>query len=169
MKVSTQGHFELWTLPQFGDRRPSPFLQTDFNNGQAQISPDGRWIAYVSNESGRDEVYVQRFPTTGAKRQISRDGGAQPRWKKSGGELFYLAPNQVLMSVSVKGDELLQASRPTALFRTRLEFLGLQGPYFMPGYDVTADGERFLVNAPPEHAVAPIDILLNWTAVLNKK
>jgi Tol biopolymer transport system component len=169
MIVGKEGRFELWVLPLFGDHRPFPFLQTEFNNGQAQVSPDGRWIAYTSNEAGRDEVYVQSFPTTGSKHQISREGGAQPRWRRNGGELFYLAPDRVLMAVPVKAGAPLQIGRPTALFRTRLEYLGLQGPFFMAGYDVTADGQRFLLNAAPEQVVVPIDVLLNWTAVLNKK
>jgi Tol biopolymer transport system component len=169
MILGRQGRFELWVLPLSGDRRPFPFLQTEFNNGQAQVSPDGRWIAYTSNEAGRDEVYVQSFPTAGSKRQVSTEGGAQPRWRRTGGELFYLAPDQVLMAVPVKDGPPLQVGRPTALFRTRLEFLGLQGPYFMAGYDVTADGQRFLLNMPPEQAVPPIEIVLNWTSVLNKQ
>jgi Tol biopolymer transport system component len=168
MIAGKEGRFELWVLPMFGDHRPFPFLQTEFNNGQAQISPDGRWIAYTSNEAGRDEVYVQSFPTTGSKHQISREGGAQPRWRRNGGELFYLAPDRVLMAVPVKAGAPLQIGRLTALFRTRLEYLGLQGPLFMAGYDVTADGQRFLLNAPPEQVAVPIDVLLNWTAVLNK-
>jgi len=163
------GRFELWVLPLFADRRPFPFLQTEFNNGQAQVSPDGRWIAYTSNEAGRDDVYVQSFPTAGSKHQVSRDGGAQPRWRRNGGELYYLAPDRVLMAVPVKDGAPLQIGSPTPLFRTRLEFLGLQGPYFMAGYDVTADGQRFLLNAPPEQVVPPIEVLLNWTAVLNKR
>ncbi len=169
MILSKLGRFELWVLPLSGDRRPFPFLQTEFNNGQAQVSPDGRWIAYTSNEAGRDEVYVQSFPTAGSKRQVSTEGGAQPRWRKTGGELFYLAPDQVLMAVPVKDGQPLQVGRPTALFRTRLEFLGLQGPFFMAGYDVTADGQRFLLNMPPEQVVPPIEIVLNWTSVLGRK
>jgi hypothetical protein len=102
-------------------------------------------------------------------RAVSREGSAQPRWRRNGGELFYLAPDRVLMAVPVKAGAPLQIGRPTALFRTRLEYLGLQGPLFMAGDDVTADGQRFLLNAPPEQVVVPIDVLLNWTAVLNKK
>ena len=168
MIVGNRGRFELWVLPLSGDRRPFPFLQTAFNNGQAQVSPDGRWIAYTSNESGRDEVYVQSFPTAGLKFQISRDGGAQARWRRSGGELFYLAPDRMLMAVPVNEGPRLTIGRPMPLFRTRLEFLGLQGPYFTAGYDVTPDGQRFLLKAPPEHVIPPIDIVLNWAALLSR-
>ncbi len=168
--ISPRGRFELWLLPRFGDRTPTAFLQSDANNGQAQVSPDSRWIAYTSNESGRDEVYVQSFPTPGSKRQISTEGGAQPRWRRSGGELYYLAPDRMLMAVPVKSEPAtLQVARPTSLFRTRLEFLGLQGPYFMPGYDVTPDGQRFLLNAPPAQVVPPIDVILNWSEELKQR
>ena len=166
--IATSGKFELWLLPRFGNRKPTPFLQTEANNGQAQVSPDGKWIMYTSNESGRDEVYVQSFPTPGSKHQVSIAGGAQARWRRSGGELFYLAPDRTLMAAPVTTGVTLQVGHPVPLFRTRLEFLGLQGPYFMPGYDVTADGKRFLLNAPPAQAVPPIDVILNWQEELKQ-
>ena len=109
------GRFELWVLPMFGNRQPFPFLQTAFNNSQAQISPDGRWIAYTSNEAGRDEVFVQSFPVAGSKYQVSREGGAQPRWKRSGGELFYLAPDQFRWPCLYQHHPL-RMGRPVALF-----------------------------------------------------
>ena len=86
---------DLWLLPVNGDRRPIPFLRTGFNQTQSQVSPNGRWIAYTSNESGGDEVYVESFPRPGSRYQVSTHGGVQPRWGAEGRELFYLASNQV--------------------------------------------------------------------------
>jgi hypothetical protein len=166
MIVGRTHHFELWVQPLSGDTRPSPFLQAPYNVSQAQLSPDGRWIAYTSNESGRDEVYVQSFPAAGSKRQVSSDGGAQPRWRRTGGELFYLAPDQVLMAAAVKPGSPLEIGRPSTLFRTRLDFAGTQGPFFMAGYDVSADGQQFVLNVPPEQSVAPMTVIVNWTAAL---
>ena len=91
-------------LPLFGDGKPTPFLQTEFNDGWAKLSPDGRWIAYVSDESGREQVYVQSFPEHGGKWQISNGGGEQPLWRRDGRELFYLSGDRKLMAVEVKGD-----------------------------------------------------------------
>jgi len=159
------GRSELWTMAAAGGT-PTPYLQADANFGQAQLSPDGKWIAYVSNESGREEVFVQSFPQPGNKHQVSDGGGAQPRWKKNGGALFYLAPDRTLMSVPLQTAATIQIGRPAPLFRTRLEFLALQGPIFMAGYDVSADGQRFLLNAPATLALPPIDVVLNWTSLL---
>jgi hypothetical protein len=162
------GHFELWVLPLSDDRKPFPFLQTDSDQTQAQISPNGRWIAYTSNESGQDEVYIQGFPTRGSTRQVSAAGGVQPRWRRDGRELFYLASDQVLMSVPVAIEPSISVGRPSALFRTRLDFLGTHAPNYLAGYDATADGQRFLLIVPPEQPTPPITVVLNWTSALKK-
>ncbi|MBI4460255.1 MAG: PD40 domain-containing protein, partial [Acidobacteria bacterium] len=112
---------QLWVLPLAGDpstgtgqgRKPFLFEKTDFVNTQAQISPDGRWIAYLSNESGRDEVYIQSFPKAGTKRQVTANGGVQPRWRRDGKELFYIGMDQMLMAVAVKGEASLEIGGPT--------------------------------------------------------
>jgi eukaryotic-like serine/threonine-protein kinase len=158
---------DLWVLPMSGDRHPMPFLQTPFEERQGQFSPDGRWIAYVSDESGRYEVYVQSFPAAGAKRQISATGGTEPRWRRDGKELFYLGANGKLMAVQVKGDSGFEASVPKALFATPpLE----PGGRLLSNYSVTADGERFLINSFPEQVMStPITVVINWTAELRKK
>jgi protease II len=150
-------------LPLFGDRKPIPFLQTEFNEGQGQFSPDGRWMAYASDESGRREVYVQTFPASGGKWQISADGGAYPRWRRDGKELFYIAAGQKLMAVVVQTDPTFQAGRPQALFEPR---------FFQPiiPYTVSTDGQRFLVNTPiEEDNSSPVTVVLNWTAELKKR
>ena len=103
-----------------GDRKPFPYLQTEFDERHGRFSPDGRWVAYTSNESGRDEVYVQSFPLSGAKFQISAGGGMEPQWRKDGTELFYISEERMLMAVPVKlassAAEPLQVGQPKPLF-----------------------------------------------------
>ena len=140
------------------------YAHSGFNKTQAQVSPDGRWLAYTTYEFGRDEVYVDSFPTGGHRQQVSVGGGMQPRWKRNGGELFYLAPDQTLMAVPVTtGPARFDHGRATALFRTRLVPTGSQIPW-PTMYDVTADGQRFLLNGPPADPGPPITVVLNWLA-----
>ena len=155
--------WDLWVLPMSGARQPSPFLQTEFNEQQAQFSADGKWIAYTSDESGAPEVYVRTFPDSGAKWRVSTGGGGQPRWRRDGRELFYIAADKQLMAVDVKLGATFEASVPQALFRTRV--LALTD--FRNEYAVTADGQRFLINSRAEETdAAPISIVVNWTADL---
>lgn len=128
LRVEEKANFDLWVLPLFGDRQPFPFLQEEYDENQGQLSPDGRWMAYVSNESGRDEVYVQSFPTPGGKRRVSTGGGVQPRWRADGEELFYLASDQNLMAVPVRGETTLEMGAPAALFEARIDLSGTQMP-----------------------------------------
>ncbi|HYF35694.1 MAG TPA: hypothetical protein VD994_10420, partial [Prosthecobacter sp.] len=132
---------------------------------QAQFSPDGRWVAYTSTESGRPEVYVQPFPATGAKWQVSTAGGEQPRWRRDGRELFYLSADRKLMAVEVNGSsDTFQVGVPRLLFEPRVSSISGDSPY-----DVAADGKRFLVKVPVEEtAPAPATVLLNWTADLKR-
>jgi Tol biopolymer transport system component len=160
----TKGIADLSILPLDGDRKPHPFLQSSFNKEQAQISPDGKWIAYTSYESGKDEVYVQSFPTPGGKRQISVDGGVQPRWRRDGSELFYVTTRQVLTAVPVKKGVTFDIGPPEPLFRTKILPHGSQSMWFSTFYDVTADGQRFAINGPPEDPTPPITVVLNWPA-----
>jgi Tol biopolymer transport system component len=166
---------DIWTLSLDTDRRsgstgradspetpkPVPFLKTEFNESQGQFSPDGRWMAYVSDESGTQQVYVQSFPRLGGQRQISTEGGNQPRWRRDGKELFYLAPDRRLMAVSVKTDVAFEADAPRALFQTELNTGELRQTYA-----VSADGHRFLLNTPLEEEEPPIAVVLNWPALL---
>jgi Tol biopolymer transport system component len=106
MPASKTGQ-DLWIAPQFpqgagGDRKPFAYLQSQFDEQDGRFSPDGKWVAYVSNESGRDEIYVQSFPISGAKFQISSSGGSEPQWRNDGTELFYLAADGKLMAAPVK-------------------------------------------------------------------
>ena len=162
----------VWVLPLAGDpsagsgqgRKPFPFLQTEYVVIQSQISPDGKWLAYLSLESGRYEVYVQSFPKPGAKWQISTTGAVQPRWRRDGKEIFYIAPDQKLMAAPIRGDGTLEVGAPQALFETRTVLGAGTAPYALQQYDVAADGQRFLMNVTREGpaATAPITVVLNW-------
>jgi serine/threonine protein kinase len=161
----TRGN-DLLLLPMEGDRKPIPYLQTPFNEANAQFSPDGKWMAYSSNESGSPQVYVQPIPTTGAKWQISAAGGDQPRWRRDGKELFYISSDQKLTAVPVKSGATFEAGSPQALFEIQPLFPPLGGRF---AYQPTADGQRFLAlantggTAPP-----PVTVVLNWQVGLRK-
>jgi Tol biopolymer transport system component/tRNA A-37 threonylcarbamoyl transferase component Bud32 len=154
---------DLFELPLSGDRKPIPFLNTQFNESSGRFSPDGRWVAYVSDESGRNEVYVTSFPGPGGKWQSSVGGGSLPRWRHDGSEIFYLGPDNKLMAAAVnaKGSSFeVGAVKP--LFQTH-------ATAYRYSYDVTPDGQRFLISTAPEQpGTAPITIVLNWAAGLKK-
>src|SRR5262249_42224694 len=126
---------DIWVLPLFGDKKPFPFLRTQANETGAQLSPDGRWMAYMSDESNAYEVYVQSFPGGGGKKRISTKGGMGPHWRRDGKELFYYAPDGKLMAVEVKSGASFEAGLPRVLFEFRS---GSGGPTVGP-YTVTAD------------------------------
>jgi Tol biopolymer transport system component len=156
---------DLWVLPFFGDKKPFPFLKTPFEERNGQFSPDGKWIAYQSNESGRFEIYIQPFPGPGGKFQISTDGGAQPRWNKNGKEIFYVSLDSKMMVAPVKlspDGQSLETSAPVTLFPVRIAEGTLPG-VARQQYAVSSDGQRFLVNlAADEGAVSPITLIYNW-------
>ncbi len=159
---------DIWVLPLFGDRKPFPYLQTEFNETHADVSPDGKWMAYGSDETGRSEIYVQSFPVPGAKRQVSAAGGDQPRWRNDQKELFYLAPDGKLMSVEARTEPGFEAGIPVPLFSTHVPSIPLVGND-RNQYLVTADGQRFLVNrVAVEDLPTPITIVINWTKLLSK-
>jgi hypothetical protein len=153
---------DLWVLPLFGEKKPWPFLQTPSNELHGQLSPDGRWMAYTSDESGTPEVYVLPFRASGRKVQISTNGGAQPRWRRDGKELFYLAPDRKLMAVELKSNRAFEPDVPRALFQTHVS-----NPESLNDrnyYAVSADGRRFLVNTLLEKSThVPITVVLDWT------
>ena len=158
---------DLWVLPLFGDKKPELFLQTPFAEQHARFSPDGKWIAYVSDESRTAEVYVQSFPPSGGKWQVSTKGGFTPRWRRDGKELFYLAPDRRIMSVDVKAaGTTFEVSTARALFEAPVDVASAAAAN---RYDVSADGQRFLVNAPVENTgSAPITVVVNWNAGLGR-
>jgi len=153
---------DVWVVPLAGDRKPIPFLQTEFSERSARFSPDAKWIAYVSDESSRTEVYVQAFqPGSGVvgKWQISSVGGSEPVWRRDGQELFYMAPDGSIMSVEIKAGAGFQAGVPRPLFQARPPDQGAG----VQRFDVTADGRRFLVLTYAEEAAAsPITVVTNW-------
>jgi Tol biopolymer transport system component len=154
--------FDLWALPVSGDRKPFPVAQTKFEERDGQFSPDGKWLAYQTNESGRTEIVVQPFPGPGSKLQISRNGGAQVRWRHDGKELFYIAVDGRLMAVPIRiasDGQSIEANPPVPLFTTRIGG-AIQGTAKQL-YDVSADGHRFLMNTVTEAATPPITVILN--------
>jgi Tol biopolymer transport system component len=158
---------DLWALPLTGDRAPYPVVRTPFLEDEGQFTPDGRWIAYRSNLSGREEIYVQAFPGPAGGQLVSTEGGSQPRWSRDGKELFYVAPDNMLMVVSIGSatEQKLSTGKPVPLFRTRLE----AGDQPKQQYAVAPDGQRFLMNVIAEQAnAAPITIVQNWAVGLKK-
>jgi len=156
--------WDVWVLPTFGDRKPIPFVATPFQELAPAFSPDGRFLAYMSTESGRPEIYVQSFPGPGGKWQISTSGGTEPRWRADGRELYYRAADEKLMAVEVRAGEVLEASVPKPLFIGR--FLpDTLGYHYLP----TARAERFLFVAPlGRESLTPTTVVLNWFAGLGK-
>jgi Tol biopolymer transport system component len=156
---------DIWILPLEGERKPTPFLRTTFDEREAAFSPDGRWIAYVSLESGRPEVYVQAFPGPGGKWQISTDGGNRPLWARDGRELFYLR-GDALMSVAITTRPAFTASVPRSLFQR-----GAAGGFVETNYDVTPDGQRFVMaqGSEQEHAPTQLTLVLGWLGELDRR
>jgi Tol biopolymer transport system component len=165
--------FNLWVLPvdsaRPAEREATPYFTSRFNITQGQFSPGKasapRWVAYTSNESGQDQVYVQSFPTGTGKFQISAGGGVQPRWRKDGKELFYLSLDQKLMAVDVKTSPTFEHGTPRELFQTHIAGGGVLANIFR--YDVAPDGNRFLVlnqaDAKASDSSA-ITVVSNWAA-----
>jgi dipeptidyl aminopeptidase/acylaminoacyl peptidase len=132
---------DIWVLPLTGDRQPYPFLRTDASENWAAFSPDGKWVAFSSTDSGTIEVYVSPFPSTGRRWRVSADGGSQARWRRDGSEIFYLAPDRKVIAAAVTttgGEFMVKGYEP--LFESRHPY----GAYH--AFDVTEDAKRFLVN-----------------------
>jgi serine/threonine-protein kinase len=152
---------------RMSDRKVQPFIRTPFNESAPQFSPDGHWMAYVSNESGPNEIYVQAYPGPGGKWQISTEGGTEPVWSRNGRELFYRNGNK-MMAVDVATQPSFTGGKPRLLF---------EGPYVptpatFPNYDVSSDGQRFLMLKPSESAEAAptqINVVLNWFEELKRR
>jgi hypothetical protein len=135
-------------------------VATPFSEGEPRFSPDGKWFVYVSDESGRDEIYVQPFPPTGAKWQISNAGGDAPRWSLGGKEIAYCAPDYTRKAVTVRTAPAFEAGVAVDLFKTPNSW----------GSDVTADGQRFLVNmAAAANPPSPATVVLHWDAELPRR
>ncbi|HEY3214972.1 MAG TPA: protein kinase [Candidatus Eisenbacteria bacterium] len=154
--------WDLWTVSVDGDRTPVPYLRTPFNEPSGSISPDGRWMAYESDESGRYEIYVQSFPIPDTKYQVSTGGGFGSGWSEDGKELIFAGPDGLTaMTVDVQTGEQFRAGIPRALFRA---------PPGLVGATMTRDNRRCLVSVPANrNAASSIEVLLDWTAVLPKR
>jgi len=161
----TKARSGIWVLPLSGDRppvpgKPFPFLQTEFNEIGAKLSPDSKWVAYTSNESGQNEVYVQTFPSPGGKLPISTGGGSRPVWRRDGRELYYIAADGKLMAVEVKTGSKFEAGAPKPLFDTRLG----NRPF-----DISPDGRRFLLaNSMEDAGHTPMTVVVNWTGEVKR-
>jgi serine/threonine protein kinase/Tol biopolymer transport system component len=151
--------WDLWVLKMGGEPKPEPYLVTEFDSFQAVFSPDGRWIAYTSNETNQYEVYVQPYPMSAGKWRVSTNGGAQPSWRRDGRELYYLAPDHRLMAVEVKPGAGFEASAPQPLFAVPVTDLANSRNQYVPG----RDGQRFLVNRVVEGSGAPIAVAVDWS------
>jgi eukaryotic-like serine/threonine-protein kinase len=159
--VSAATGGDIWLVPTSGDHTPVPFATTKFNEQDASFSPDGRWIAYASDESGHMEIYLSPLPPNGDKIRISKDGGEQPMWRGDGRELFFLAPNSTLMAVPIRAaadGRTLEAGAIQPLFNTGI--LMTQRRQYAPG----GGGRRFLVNAAERrnYNATPLVVTLNW-------
>ena len=154
---------ELWIVDAADREHPIPFAIENPNQVDARFSPDGKWIAYASDESGLSEVYVRSFPGPGGTWQVTTAGGFTPHWRGDGKELYYLNPDNKIMAVPISSEPAFQAGAPVALFTAH------------PGqasslFEASGDGQRFLVNTAPEQAASPpLHLLLNWTALAEKK
>jgi hypothetical protein len=157
---STTG-WDLWALPMVGDRKPMAVANSPFEERNGQFSPDGRWVAYQSNVTGRFEIYVQPFPGPGGKWKVSTAGGTFPRWRADGKELFFIAPNGKLMSVPVgTSRSTLEAGTPTALFQTRIVTGGIANQEAQ--YAISRDGRFLINNRVDQSTTTPITLILNW-------
>jgi Tol biopolymer transport system component len=165
-EVNTVTGYDIWVL-RLGDHKAQPFLRTQFNEAAPRFSPDGRWLAYISNESDRDEVYVQPYPGPGGKWQVSTEGGTEPAWNPNEHELFYRSGDK-MMAVDIATQPSFTAGKPRVLF---------EGPYLRaPGtttnYDLSRDGQRFLMVKRSEQAEAAptqINVVLNWFEELKRR
>jgi len=157
---------ELWYLT-WPDRAAKPLLQAKWNVQNAQFSPDGRWVAYASNETGSMEIYVSPFPAADGKWQVSAAGGQEPRWREDGKELFYVSADGKMMAVSVTTGASFKSGSPIALFQTQRR--QPVSAFAVFSYDVAGDGQSFLIATKRDEATAaPLSVLLNWSSDIEK-
>jgi serine/threonine-protein kinase len=162
---------QIWIRPMSGPGEPKRFVESEFNVTDGQLSPDGRWMAYVSDESGTTEVYVQAFPGHGEKHRISTAGGSNPTWARNGRELYYLQPmpsgKVAMVAVDFAPGDTFRVSIPRTLFEGKLK-----ADYPMRNYDVTPDGQHFIMlhqEDPPDQRVTKLNVVLNWVDELHRR
>jgi Tol biopolymer transport system component len=152
----------IWALPLFGDRKPFPLTKGDLTETEPAISPDGKWMAYTSPQSGRYEIYVTSFPNVGAKSQVSIAGAYTPQWRSDGKELYFMGQDQRLMAVDVDTHGAsIEFGTPHALFQASPS-TRQNGPY------AASDGKRFLINATAQGGSEPLTLVTNWKELLKK-
>lgn len=158
-ELTTENGWDLWVADATGRTAPVRFTSSEAHEVQPQFSPDGRWIAYASNESGRFEVYVRPFPGPGGKWQVSNRGGSEPMWRGDGREIFYTSPGRELMSVTVDEGDVFEATVPKKLFDAPVS----ADPNTRNRYVVTDDGQRFLVVSPlVSGTLSPTNVVIHW-------
>ncbi len=146
--------YDIWVLPADTTEKPFPFLATPFTETYPRFSPDGNWVAYASDESGRSEIYVQSFPMSGGRWQVSTNGGSQPRWRQDGRELFYVSSDLMLMAIEIGSGSKFEYGQPVPLFKTRIDDFGAPSRY-VP----VQNGQKFLINIPVDEELAnPITV-----------
>ena len=159
-----KGGIDLWALPLDGDRKPFEVVRTDFNEGLGQFSPDGKWVAYESDKTGRLEIYLRPFPGPGHDVRVSTDGGSQARWNPNGKELFYVAADDPLMAVPIRfaaDQKSVEPGAPVKLFVTNVGSTAILK--YRQQYMVSPDGQSFVMNSVAGDASAsPITVILNW-------
>jgi eukaryotic-like serine/threonine-protein kinase len=163
IEVNPQTGFDIWTVG-LGDKKAQPFLKTQANETSPRFSPDEHWLAYESDESGRREVYIQPYPGPGGKWQLSTEGGTEPVWNPSGRELFYRSGNR-MMAVPLTLQPRFSAGKPMVLF----EGPWLPSPVYFPNYDVSRDGQRFLMLKAADEDTRQIVVVQNWFEELKRR
>jgi Tol biopolymer transport system component len=165
-RVVATTNYDLWALLLVGEAKPFPVVETRFDETRGQFSPDGRWVSYESNESGRNDVYVRPFNRAGVPIPISVGGGSEARWNGNGRELFYIGAGARLMAVDVRASadgDSLEVGVARELFTTQIAGGGAQPPERKFNYAVSSDGTRFLINEALEGDVPnPLIVVLNW-------
>jgi hypothetical protein len=159
------GSTEIWVLPLFGDRKAFQFVKSEFNGLFPRLSPNGRWLAYQSNETDRNEIFVEGFPDHSGKWQISTNGGTTPTWGADGRELYYVSADQKLIAVAVKDGAQFEHGIPKPLVGVTIA--PNNGGAGVPWFDVSKDG-RFLIATPVAQSTKSMSVVLNWPALLKQ-
>jgi Tol biopolymer transport system component len=160
---------DVWVMSLEGERKARPWLATRFQETQPQVSPNGRWIAYVSDESGRAQVYVRSYPDGANKRQVSLEGGVEPRWRRDGRELFYRRDEAVLSTQLTEAGAVLRFSVPAVLFKARTDYLIASPARTWDSWDVMPDGQHFVFIQDFSKPHSTVLLVQNWFAELKSK